>query len=66
MEENIMECGKMESNMVKDCFIIKKKTHGKKEFGMKAKECDGLAQNKINISTSNIFLNSFCFKFYYL
>ena len=42
MEESIKENGKMVNNMVQENFFIQKKIHGKKAFGMKAKELGGL------------------------
>jgi len=42
MAENIMAIGKMESNMVKVYFLRQMKINGKKEYGMKEKELDGL------------------------
>jgi len=47
MVENITECGEMGSSMERAHFLVKKKIVGKKEFGMKEKELDGLLNDLI-------------------
>ena len=42
MVENIMAIGIMVNNMEKDYFLPQMRKYGKKEYGMKEKELDGL------------------------
>ncbi len=49
MVGNITECGKMENNMERACFLVKMKTPIKREFGMMERESDGLVnRNYLN------------------
>jgi hypothetical protein len=41
MGENIGDHGKMENSMVRESFILLKKTNGKRAYGRKEEELDG-------------------------
>ena len=57
MEENIKECGKMESSMEKENFFIRRKIAGKEEYGMMVKESDGLLRIMLQRQIEIKFLN---------
>ena len=41
MAENIKEIGRMENNMARENFSIRKMAYGKKEYGVRGEEING-------------------------
>ena len=67
MEENIEGIGKMEDKMEKGSFIILKIKNGKKEYGKKEKEQNGLIDIKIFfIKLIFLFIFYFIYQLNYL
>jgi hypothetical protein len=60
MEENIRDTGKMENNMAKENFSMRKVINGEEASGMMVKELDGL-----QILNSNSIHCQFFSNFYY-